>query len=165
MTIFVDAFTKADFDQVREIYQLGIDTNLATFQTKAKDYATWDADMLPHSRLVARCNGKVSGWAALSAVSSRDCYAGVCEVTIYIHPQYQGLGIGKRLLKALIESAEQHGIWTLQAGIFRANSASQRLHESCGFRLVGIREKLAMRNGQWMDIALMERRSKKVGID
>ncbi|HNM16312.1 MAG TPA: N-acetyltransferase family protein, partial [bacterium] len=102
-------------------------------------------------------------WAALTPVSGRCVYAGVAEVSVYIHPAYKGKGIGKKLLDQLALSSEAQGLWTLQAGILRENTASLKLHAACGFREIGYREKLGQYQGVWRDVVLMERRSKNVG--
>lgn len=165
MEFLISNFSREDFDQVRDIYQQGIDTGIATFQSQAKPWEEWDKSLLTHSRLVAKQGDKVMGWAGLSGVSDRCCYAGVAEVTVYIGNDAQGKGVGKALLKALISDSEKNGFWTLQAGIFTQNTASIALHEACGFRQLGVREKIGKLNGRWMDTVLMERRSKTVGID
>jgi len=116
-----------------------------------------------HSHLVARNEQRVLGWAALSPVSARRVYAGVAEVSIYIVEVARGKGVGKGLLSALIEQSEEHGIWTLQAGIFPENTASITLHRSCGFREVGRREKIGQLKGVWRDVILLERRSRIIG--
>jgi L-amino acid N-acyltransferase YncA len=153
-----------DWPAVRQIYEEGIATGIATLQTDAPDWATWDHGHLPALRLVAEL-GEIVGWAALSPVSSRPVYAGVAEVSIYIAEPARGRGVGSRLLQALITASEAAGIWTLQAGIFARNPASATLHERCGFRLVGRREKLGALRGQWQDILLYERRSRIVGAE
>jgi phosphinothricin acetyltransferase len=160
----IEAMRDADWPAVREIYQEGIDTGNATFQTAAPEWPEWDASHLRHSRLVARHEGAIGGWAALSAVSRRECYAGVAEVSIYIAGAHRGQGLGRRLLAALIAESEQHGIWTLQAGIFPENATSIALHERLGFRRIGVRERIGQRDGRWRDTVLLERRSKVVGI-
>lgn len=109
-------------------------------------------------------DGAVLGWAALSPVSSRCVYRGVGAVSIYVDPARAGRGVGRALLEALIERAEQEGMWTLEAGIFPENLASIALHRACGFRLVGLRERIGqMPDGRWRDVALYERRSELVG--
>ena len=120
--------------------------------------------MLTECRLIAEINEEVIGWAALSAVSSRAVYAGVCEVSLYISNSAQGQGVGKQLLQQLITESEKHGIWTLQAGIFPENEASIRVHEKCGFRTIGFREKIGQMDGVWRNSVFMERRSDKVGL-
>jgi phosphinothricin acetyltransferase len=160
----VEAMRDSDWQAVREIYREGIETGDATFQTAAPEWAEWDAVHLRHSRLVARHEGSIGGWAALSAVSRRACYSGVAEVSIYVAEAHRGQGLGRRLLAALIGESEAHGIWTLQAGIFPENRASIALHKRLGFREVGVRERIGQREGRWRDTVLLERRSLVVGI-
>lgn len=156
--------TLHDWPAVRAIYLEGIATGNATFETSAPQWEKWDAAHIASSRLVARVNSEVLGWAALSAVSSRCVYAGVAEVSIYVAAAARGRGIGLRLLSELVKASEQAGIWTLQAGIFADNDASVRLHERCGFRIVGTRERLGQLKGTWRDVLLMERRSAVAGV-
>lgn len=144
---------------VRQIYAQGIATGNATFETQVPDWQTWDKAHLQHCRLVAATANQILGWAALTPISSRRVYAGVAEVSIYIAASARARGVGKTLLQALIAASEHAGIWTLQAGIFPENEASLRLHQSCGFRHVGIRKRLARLNGVWRDVVLLERRS------
>jgi L-amino acid N-acyltransferase YncA len=148
-----------DWPAVRAIYQAGIATGDATFETAAPDWPAWDAAHLADHRLVARVDGQVVGWAALAPVSDRCAYAGVAEASIYVAPQAQGRGVGRALLTAVVASAEQAGIWTVQTGIFPENQASLGLHEACGFRVVGVRERLGRLHGRWRDVVLLERRS------
>jgi L-amino acid N-acyltransferase YncA len=101
----------------------------------------------------------VLGWAALAPISDRCAYAGVAEDSVYVAPDAQGRGVGRQLLGALVTGAEQAGIWTVQTGIFPENEGSVRLHQSCGFRVVGVRERLSRLNGHWRDVLLLERRS------
>ena len=149
-----------DWPVVEAIYLQGIATGNATFETKSLGWENWNAKHHAHSRLVARAGETVLGWAALSPVSTRRVYAGVAEVSIYIADEARGKGVGRVLLKALIEHSEQNGIWTLQAGIFPENTGSITLHKSCGFCEVGRREKIGQLKGVWRDVVLLERRSK-----
>lgn len=165
-TIHIREFIDSDFEQVAQIYQEGIDGGLATFETKVKTYEQWNAAILPHSRLVATTEQNIlMGWAVLSPVSTRPVYAGVAEVTIYIKNSAQGQGVGSLLLSSLISSSEQHNIWTLKSVIFPENKPSIALHQKCGFRMVGVQEKIAKLGGQWRDNVLMERRSRVVGLN
>ena len=141
-----------------------MDTGIATFETKVPNWEKWNTKFLPQCRFVAEVDQEVLGWCALSPFSSREVYRGVAEVTIYIAEKAQHKGIGKLLLKHLVAESERAGFWTLQARIFTENIASIKLHEKCGFRQVGIREKLGMRNGVWYDNVLLERRSQKVEL-
>ena len=163
---------------VREIYREGIATENATFETQLPDWEKWDSSHRKDCRLVAlepveedaaepRISAKnraVLGWAALSSVSSRRVYAGVAEVSVYVAAVSRGRGVGKALLQALVRESELNGIWTLQAGIFPENVASVALHESCGFRRVGIRRRIGKLGGTWRDVLLLERRSSSIGV-
>ena len=142
-----------------KIYKDGIDTGNATFETSVPSWEQWDSSHLQDARIVALENNIVAGWAAITPVSGRCVYAGVGEVSIYVSNEARGKGIGKKLLDALVERSEAIGLWTLQAGIFPENTASVKLHEQCGFRLVGKREKIGKRNNIWRDTLLFEKRS------
>ena len=153
-----------DWHSVMEIYREGIATGNATFETGAPSWNDWDAHHLPVCRLVTTDGtAQVNGWAALTQYSSRKVYAGVAQVSIYIRTSFRGKGIGKLLLNEVIRSSEVAGIWTLEAGIFPENTASQALHQACGFRLVGRRERIGQLKGVWRDVLLFERRSDRVG--
>lgn len=164
MDILIDAMRPEDWEAVRAIYLEGLATGVATFETTAPTWEAWDAGHLPFCRLAARAGGVLAGWAALSPVSKRACYAGVADVSIYIAGSARGQGVGKALYQALIAQSEQTGIWTLQSSIFAENTASLALHEAVGFRVVGRRERIAQRDGVWHDTILIERRSPVAGM-
>jgi L-amino acid N-acyltransferase YncA len=159
----ITAMTAADWPAVRAIYVEGIATGQATFETDAPDWPAWDASKLPHSRLVARVGDEVVGWSVLSPTSKRAVYAGVAEVSVYVASAQRGRGVGKQLLEAVIAESERNGIWTLQGGTFPENTASLRLQEACGFRVIGRRERVGRHHGVWRDTILTERRSRVVG--
>lgn len=156
---------REDWPQVRTIYREGILTGDATFETSVPEWEGWDKKMLERCRLVVEVEGEVVGWAALSAVSDRCAYGGVAEVAVYVSPGARGKGLGTTLLRALAEASEAEGLWTLQAGIFPENVGSIRIHEKCGFRVVGTRERLGKLSGRWRDVLLLERRSRQVGVE
>lgn len=149
---------------VREIYREGIATGNATFESELPDWEKWDNNHRQDCRLIARKEEQVLGWAALSPVSRRRVYSGVAEVSVYVAVAARGTGVGKSLLQALIAESELHGIWTLQAGIFRENAASVALHKSCGFREVGVRHRIGKLGEIWRDVLLLERRSATIGL-
>jgi L-amino acid N-acyltransferase YncA len=155
----------ADADRVLAIYQQGLTEGNASFETRAPGWAAFDAAKLPGHRHVAVApdTGEVIGWVAVSAVSSRCVYAGVVEHSVYVDARARGRGAGAALLRALIDTTEAAGIWTIESGIFPENTASLRLHERAGFRVVGIRERLGCRHGRWRDVVLVERRSPRAG--
>ncbi|TLV01349.1 GNAT family N-acetyltransferase [Dyadobacter luticola] len=165
MAFTIRPLTEADWQQVKQIYQLGIDTGDATYETQTPEVDALKLKFLTEPLLVVEDNGQVIGWAFLSAVSSRCVYGGVAETSIYIHPEFHRLGIGRALLSDLVPLSEKLGFWTLQAQIFPENKASIALHERQGFRKVGYREKLGKRDGVWRDVILLERRSSVVGND
>ena len=141
------------------IYEEGMRSGDATFETEVPEWERWDAAHLPGHRLVAELDGEVVGWAALGPVSERCVYRGVVEDSVYVAERARGRGVGRALLNELVQRAEQDGIWTVQAGVFPENGASLRLHETCGFRRVGVRERIGKRDGVWRDVVLLERRS------
>jgi len=160
----IESMRETDWEQVRTIYLEGIATGDATFEELAPSWDGWDSQHLFRCRLVAKRDDEVVGWAALAPVSSRPVYAGVAEVSVYVSSHWRDRGIGSKLLHELIAESEACGLWTLQAGIFQENVASIRLHEKCGFRIVGRRERLGKMAGRWRDVMLLERRSDVVGM-
>jgi L-amino acid N-acyltransferase YncA len=153
------ALTEDDWTAVADIYWEGMRDGLATFETEVPTWTAWDAAHLPGHRLVAEFLDEIVGWAALSPASKRRCYAGVVENSVYVARDARGHGIGRTLLEALIADAEAAGIWMIQTSIFPENRASLALHERCGFRVVGTRERIAKRDGVWRDTVFLERRS------
>jgi len=151
-----------DWPQVAAAFADGIRTGNATFETDVPSWQDWDAAHL-ELRLAAELDGTVAGWAALSPVSDRCCYRGVAELSVYVAAHARGHGVGRALLDGLIARSEAAGVWTLQAGVFPENEASMALHLACGFRVVGVRERLGETNGVWRDVVMLERRSGIVG--
>ncbi len=155
-----------DSEKVLEIFQQGINSRNATFESIVPSWETWSDHHFQNSRFVIENEeGTVIGWCALKPVSKRECFRGIAEVSIYLDENYQSKGLGKILIRKLILDSEEHEFWTLQAGIFPENKASVSLFQSLGFRIVGVREKMAEMNGIWRDILLLERRSKEVGVN
>ncbi|HZQ82583.1 MAG TPA: GNAT family N-acetyltransferase [Gaiellaceae bacterium] len=153
----IEALVPDDWPAVAAIYEDGLD--IGTFEEFVPTWREWDAAHLVWPRLVARDDDAVLGWAALAPVSQRECYRGVAENSIYVAREARGRGVGRALLEELCREADGARIWTLQAGILAGNDASVALHERCGFRVVGVRERLARKRGEWRDVILMERRS------
>jgi L-amino acid N-acyltransferase YncA len=171
-----------DWPEVAAIFADGIESGHATFELEPPTWESWDA---AHGdiRVVAEVDGRIAGWAALAPVSERHCYRGVAEESVYVAAWAQGRGIGRVLLDEVIERSEAAGFWTLQAGIFPENAPSLRLHLACGFRLVGVRDRLGeapsaaggvsqpgaggsadgASSGAWRHVLLLERRSEVVG--
>jgi phosphinothricin acetyltransferase len=154
----------ADWPAIRAVYLEGIATGNATFETEAPPWEGWDAAHSALCRLIAATADTLLGFAALSPVSTRKVYAGVAEVSVYVSAQARGAGVGNALLRELVRASEAAGFWTLQAGIFPENHASLRLHEKCGFRVLGVRQRVGCLAGRWRDVVLLERRSAIAGV-
>jgi L-amino acid N-acyltransferase YncA len=164
--ILIRPMRDTDAAQILAIYQAGLDSGNASFETTAPTWEDFNAAKLPHHRHAAvdTTTNQVVGWIAASAVSDRCVYAGVVEHSVYVHPDHTGRGIGLALLNALIQSTETEGIWTIQSGVFPENTASLRLHEKAGFRVVGTRHHLGRHHNRWRDVILLERRSTAIGL-
>lgn len=161
----IRAMTDADWPEVRRIYREGIETGHATFESEPPDWKRFNTSrLLPHRLVCETPEGRILGWAAVSAVSSRPAYAGVVEHSVYVAADARGRGVGALLLQALADSTEGGGIWTIQASVFPENDASLRLHLANGYTVVGRRRRIALMThgpcaGQWRDTVLIERRS------
>jgi L-amino acid N-acyltransferase YncA len=164
-TFSIESMTADAWPEVVKIYEAGIATKNATFEQQAPDWLAWSNSHRSDCRLIASIGSQIVSWAALSNVSNRCIYSGVAEVSIYVDPDFQGRGIGDRLMKALISESESNGLWTLQAGIFPENEKSIQLHLRNGFRIIGTRERIGKMDGVWRDTVLLERRSDQVGVD
>lgn len=160
--VTVRALDENDWTAVRRIYAEGMATGVATFETAVPGRATLDTTWLPRHRWVAVVDGAVVGWAAASPASAHDHAAGIAETAVYVADAHRGRGVGKALLGNLVIEADEAGLWTLQASIFTDNRAGIALHHAAGYRTVGVRERLAQRDGVWHDTLLVERRSTAV---
>ena len=162
--ILIRPMRPGDAGQVLAIYQAGLDTGDASFETTAPAWDDFDQAKLPlHRHLAMAVTGEVLGWIAASTVSARPVYRGVIEHSIYVHPDARGQGIGAALLDAFTGSTEAAGIWTIQTGIFPENTTSLRIHQRAGFRRVGTRRRIGCHRGRWRDVTLLERRSSVAG--
>ena len=152
------AMTDADLAVVRDIYAEGVATRNATFETEVPTAKALVAKWLADHRWVAELDGRVAGWTAISPVSSRPCYAGVGETSVYVAATARGRGVGKALLWRQVNKADEGGLWTLQTAIFPENRASIALHHSAGYETIAVRSRIARLDGVWRDTVLLERR-------
>jgi L-amino acid N-acyltransferase YncA len=159
----IEQLTEKHWPEVSDIYASGLATGNANFSSRVPEWEEWDKAHLKNCRLVMTDDGKVWGWAALTAISDHCVFAGVAEVSVYVHESARGSGIGKRLLRAVVDESEKNNLWTLEARIFAENLASIHIHQANGFRIVGRRERIGQLNGIWRDTILLERRSTKTG--
>jgi L-amino acid N-acyltransferase YncA len=163
VTVTVRPMRADDGPAVLRIYEQGIATRNATFETGAPSWRDWDALHLAEHRHVAARGGQVVGWIAASPVSDRCCYAGVVEHSVYVDPAHQRQGIARLLIDAFVASTETAGIWTIQSGVFPENVASLAAHERAGFRVIGVRRRIGQLDGVWRDVISLERRSTVAG--
>lgn len=161
--VSIESLTAAHWRGVEAILLEGIADGEATFETASPGWEAWDRAHLDVGRFVAIVDGVTAGWSALGPVSTRACYAGVAEVSVYVARAHRGRSVGETLLRRTIEASESAGIWTLQGATFVENHASLRLQERCGFRVVGYRERIGQLGGRWRTTVLTERRSRIVG--
>src|SRR6476469_1742319 len=157
-TLLIEQMRAQHWPAVELIYAQGLATGNASFETESPSWEEFQAGHLPGHLLVALEADAVLGWAVLSPVSDRCAYQGVAEGSIYVDERARGRGVGRALLTQLTLRAESAGIWTVHAAIFPENTASIGLHHACGFRTVGLRERLGQREGIWRDVLLLERR-------
>lgn len=146
------------WEEIKNIYQLGIDSGVATFETAPpEDFDHWLQKIDANNSFAILENKIILGWASLSKVSTRTVYQGVGEISIYVHPDHKGRKVGEQLYKHFEKSVRDSGYWTIQAQLFTKNLASKSFFESQGFRRVGVREKIGKLNNQWMDNYLYEK--------
>jgi phosphinothricin acetyltransferase len=163
-TVVIEPMRLGDAPAVLDIFGQGIATGVATFETVTPDWEHWDAGHRRDCRFVARLEGRIVGWTALSSYSTRAVYAGVAWESVYVDEAARGSGVGRALLAALIPASEAAGVWTLIAGVQIENTASLALHERAGFRRIGVQERVGRdATGAWRDVVLLERRSLVVG--
>ena len=163
--IHIRKLTHLDWDCISRIYQEGLETGVASFETGVPSWKVWNQAHDDQCRLVVELNQQIIGYSALLPLSQRPQFSGVAEVRIYVSAGYRGIGVGVKLLKELIRISEVFGYWSLQVSTFKENTSAQSLCKKVGFKQVGIREKLAKRDNEWHDVILLERRSHIVGID
>jgi len=151
--------TEDDMAAVLAIYDEGLATRNATFETKLPTAKQLQGRWLPGMAWAAELDGQVVGWTAITPVSTRECYAGVGESSVYVAEAARGRGVGKSLLFTQVMEADKAGLWTLQTSIFPENRASLALHHSAGYRTLAVRTRIGKLDGVWRDTVLLERRT------
>ena len=147
---------------VAEIYDQGVLTRTAEFevppQTPGSIPGVTEAPPDRFPVLVAEDeSGDILGWAALSEHSTRACYQGIAECSVYVETGHRGRGVGTALSQSIVEEAERLGYWKLIARVFVSNEASRALCRNAGFREVGVLERHGRLEGRWVDVLIVER--------
>ena len=151
----------ADAPAIAAIYNEGIADRIATFETDPRTAAqiaqqlTEKGDRFP--TVVAERDGQVVAWAGAGPYRSRPAYAGVAEHSVYVAREARGTGAGRAALEALCRAYAERGFWKIVSRIFPENTASLRLHERCGFRVVGVYQRHGRLEGEWRDCVIVER--------
>jgi phosphinothricin acetyltransferase len=153
--------TPADAAAITEIYNEGIADRVATFETEPRTPAQIaqqladKGDRFP--TVVVERDGQVVAYAGAGAYRSRPAYAGVAEHSVYVARAARGTGAGRVALDAMCLAYAERGFWKIVSRIFPENTASLRLHERCGFRVVGVYRRHGKLDGEWRDCVIVER--------
>ena len=150
-----------DLPAITAIYNEAILTTDATFDIEPKadaEQRAWFANHGPkYPILVAELDGKVVGWASLSAWSDRCAYSDTAENSLYVKQKFRNRGIGRRLLENLMQEGERAGLHTVIARITEGNEESIRLHQSVGFEHIGVMREVGRKFDRLLDVCLMQR--------
>lgn len=155
--------TAADATAIAAIYAHHVAHGTASYDTEARSEAATAAMIADHLArswpfLVSTApDGTITGFAYASQFKPRAGYRWTCEDSIYIHPDHQRQGIGRRLLDALVAAAEQCGFRTMVAGIGGGEPASVALHAASGFAFAGRLAGMGWKHGRWLDTIYMQR--------
>lgn len=152
---------EADLAAIRDIYNHAVEHSTAIWNETLVDVDNrrqwWNARTAKaYPVLVAERDGKVAGYASYGDWRAFDGYRHTVEHSVYVDKDCRGFGIGEQLMRALIARAAAGNIHVMIAGIEAQNSASVRLHEKLGFRLVGTFSQVGTKFGRWLDLTCME---------
>ncbi len=152
--------TEADQSAMLEIYNESVLNSNATFDTEPRSYAgqlNWfRMHKKNHPVLVAEDEGVVIGWASLSPYSDRCAYETTVEVSIYIHSNFRGKGIGMNLLQIITLEGQKTGSHTIISRITQGNEVSIHIHEKTGYRHVGVMEEVGYKFGKFQNVHIMQ---------
>jgi L-amino acid N-acyltransferase YncA len=153
--------TFADAAAITRIYNQGIEERVATFETEPRTVQQVEAILAEkgdhHPAVVVERDGEVIAFAWASSYRNRPCYTGIAEHSVYVDRDARGLGAGLIALNALSDAFAEHGYWKLLSRIFPENTASLKLHERAGFRVVGTYHRHAKLDGEWRDTVIVEK--------
>jgi phosphinothricin acetyltransferase len=152
---------RGDAEAIARIYTQGIEERIATFETEPRSTEDMVAYLAEREGkypvIVAEQNRQVVAWAAAGPYRSRECYAGVCEFSVYADRAARGSGAAQAALQGLIDACTARGFWKLLSRIFPENAPSRGLCRKVGFREVGVYYRHAKLDGQWRDTVIVER--------
>ena len=150
-----------DAAEIARIYNQGLEERIATFETEPRSVEAMRDQLVAkgerYPTVVVERDDRLAAWASMSAYSSRECYAGVGEHSVYADRDVRRSGAGSAALAGLIQAAEERGFWKLESRIFVENTASRALHLKLGFREVGIYRRHARLDDEWRDCVIVER--------
>lgn len=153
--------TEEHLKGITSIYNDAIENGIATFDTEQKSIDNRREWLQQHGPKypvwVALAGTEVAGWASLSRWSDRCAYDNTAEISVYIHPEHQGKGLGKQLMKAVLEQGKQHGLHTVLSRITEGNDKSIYLHKELGFNLVGVLKEVGTKFGRTLDVTMMQK--------
>lgn len=149
-----------DLPYILDIYNEAIRNLTATFDLEEQPLEqrkTWFEKHGPrYPLMVAELDGKVVGYSCLSPYRDKAAYAGSTELSIYISAECRGKGIGKLLMQAILQRAEELGFHTVIGGITGGNETSVKLHEKFGFTFVGRFKEVGFKFGEWQDVCFYQ---------
>jgi L-amino acid N-acyltransferase YncA len=153
--------TVADAAAIARIYNQGIEDRIATFETEPRTVEQIEAQLAQkgdgHPTVVVERDGRIVAWATVGVYRFRPAYAGTGEHSVYVDRDARGSGAGRAALEGLFDACRARGFWKLVSRIFPENTASLRLHERSGFRIVGVYQRHGKLDGEWRDCVIVEK--------
>lgn len=146
-----------DLLAILEIFNDAILNTTSSYQYKAHTLemrTAWYNDRLNSGFpvIVATTDNIVVGFGSYGNFRSGPAYKYSVENTVYVHKDYRGRGISKKILEYLIKHAQEHDFHTIVAGIDANNTISMKLHEKFGFQEVGYFKQVGFKFGEWLDL-------------
>ena len=153
--------TLDDLEDITDIYNEAILKTVATFDTEIKileEQKIWFEQHGPNNPIVvAEEDDSIVGWAALSKYSTRCAYTNTAEISLYVKEEFQGKGIGRKLMDSIDKEGKKAGIHVVLARITEGNDISVHLHNSVGFEHVGVMKEVGLKFGKRLDVHLMQK--------
>ena len=157
----IRAATESDLTGIAAIYGHEARTGIATFDTEPRSIDQWRELLESTTRgdhlLVATDDEAVVGYAHSAAYRPKPCYAGTREMSIYLTPEAQGQGLGRRMYEDLLGWQVADGIRTVVAAVALPNPGSLALHRACGFAEVGVMHQVGRKFDRWIDVLWMQK--------